>query len=99
MLLTHAFDAGGRLSGRVSVDRASGSGHVSTTRVNYRVPFKNRRYTLMVDDTLHFEGGSTTNSLQLGGSVRMAAASHFTLRGTLASGQAKSLSLTWYQRF
>jgi len=98
LLLTHSFQKGGRLAGRLLLDRST-PGWRTTLRTSYRVPLLRRRLTLLVDHALRREDSATSQSLTTGLSVRVGDASFVTLRATHETRGAGSLDLTWYRRF
>jgi hypothetical protein len=98
LLLSRAFEHGGRLSARLSVDDATEAGSRSL-RLGYRVPLLDRRFTLLLDDTLRRDERSTLNELSIGGSFRVTDSAFLTVRGTLADAEPNGLDVTWYQRF
>jgi hypothetical protein len=98
VLVSHAFEHGGRLSARLSLDDATESS-TRTLRLGYRVPLHDRRFTLLFDDTLRQDEETTANELSIGGSIRVTDSAFLTVRGTVADLEPNGLDLTWYQRF
>lgn len=97
LLATTAFEHGGRLAARLSIDRATPEPR-DTLRTSYRLPLHHRKVTFLVDDTLRLQG-TGRHQLQLGGSFRVGQASFLTVRGTLADDAPESVDMTWYRRF
>jgi hypothetical protein len=97
LLAATTFEKAGRLAVRLSLDEAAEDPR-KTIRVSYRLPLRQRKVTLLVDDTLRLDDVSN-NRLQAGASVRLGKLSFLTVRGTLAQGEADTVDVTWYRRF
>lgn len=97
MLLSQSFRKNGRLSARLSIDRAS-SDRRDALRVSWRRPIKGKKLTLLIDQTMRREK-TTTQELQAGFSLRMGSASFLTCRATVKDGGPESIDVTWYRRF
>lgn len=98
VLVSHAFESGGRLSGRLSLDRST-PGWRTTMRTSWRQPLAGRRITLLFDDTVRIEGGSIAHAFTAGLSMRVGESSFITVRATTEAGAADSIDATWYRRF
>ena len=98
LLLSHAFEGGGRLSGRLALDRST-PGWRTTLRASWRQPLLDRRLTLLFDDPLRSEEGSLRHGLTGGVSLRVGSSSFLTFRATAEAGADDSVDVTWYRRF
>ncbi|MEM7247096.1 MAG: hypothetical protein AAF533_17245 [Acidobacteriota bacterium] len=98
LLVTHAFERGSRLSGRLSLDELTG-GSTFTARVAWRQPLLRRRITLLVDDTFQRSPDGKGHSLRVGGTLRLSRIGYLTIRSVIDENGPDGWDASWYRRF